>query len=151
LTYFGQNHNHIWYCLEFALNQYPNLEPAMAKIVLRILSLVVLLGGAATPVWAQTKSHADKAVDHGAQASSNASASAAHALIASGQVTSAIASAPLALSGTVLGASAQASTGLAQAPAMAATTPIGTPLPIAEESVSIMPPDAALKTNTQVN
>jgi hypothetical protein len=30
-------------------------------------------------------------------------------------------------------------------------TTIGLPVPIAEQSVSIMPPDAALKTNTQVN
>ena len=68
-----------------------------------------------------------------------ASASVIHAIAASGQVTFAVSAIPLAVSGAVSGRMAQDSIN-------AANAPIGTPLPITDEIITITPPDVALKT-----
>ena len=78
------------------------------------------------------------------QASTHASASAAHAIAASGQTVLAVSAVPLSIGGAVLTAAGQASTTMGHASMQAAKTPIGTPLPISEETVTAVRPDVAL-------
>jgi len=89
--------------------------------------------------------HAERAVQAGATASGNASASAGHSLAASGQVTSAVLAVPLMATGVLAtgvgSVAAQSGQGLMDA----ASRPIGEPLPITQENLSVMPPDMALK------
>ena len=96
-------------------------------------------------VHAQPAQQVQQAVQHGAQASGNASASAAHSLAASGQLTSAVVAAPLGSAGAVLGSVGNASQQAAGALADLANQPIGTPLPVADEALSIVPPNQALQ------
>jgi hypothetical protein len=93
--------------------------------------------------------HAGQAVNNGVQASGHASASAAHSIIASGQVVSAAAVVPLSIGGAVLVSGGIASAGAAHGSAKAASAPIGTPLEITDEAIVTMPPNEALKTNAQ--
>lgn len=88
-----------------------------------------------------------QAVEHGAQVSGHASGSAAHSIAASGQVTSAVAAVPLASGGAALvsGASGTASMAAAGTLADIALQPIGTPLPVADEALTVVPPNQALE------
>ena len=93
----------------------------------------------------QASMNAAIAARQASQASVMASGSAAHALVASGQTSFAVSAVPLrasqgmALSGAaVSGAAAQASINAANAPAWG-------PLPVTEETVTVMSPDRALK------
>ena len=81
-----------------------------------------------------------QAIQNLSAASTHASASVAHAIAASGQVTFAASAIPLAIGGNVSGQ-------LAQDSMNAANAPIGTPLPVTDEVITIAPPDVALKTN----
>jgi hypothetical protein len=72
-------------------------------------------------------------------------ASAAHAIVASGQVTSAASSVPLSVGGAVLGSAGAVSTGAAKDSLKAATSPIGKPLEVTEEAITTMPPNEALR------
>lgn len=89
---------------------------------------------------------ADQAMRAGARASGNASASAAHSLAATGQLTSGVIATPLLASGAVAtgvgSAAAQAGSSLMNA----ASHPIGAPLPITDETISVLPPNKALQT-----
>lgn len=88
--------------------------------------------------------HIGKAADEGMKASGHASKSAAHSIVGSGQVTSAASAAPL----LILGASGAASAKIGEDLLDAATTPIGEPLEITDETVTIgVPPDQALPNN----
>jgi len=89
--------------------------------------------------------HSGQAVGDSAQAGSHASASAGHSVAASGQVTSAASAIPLSIGGAVLSLGGAASIGVAQGSAMAAVSPIGTPLEITDEAITVMPPNEALK------
>ena len=89
--------------------------------------------------------HAGKAVGNAGKASGNASASAAHSIAASGQVTSAIVAVPLSVGGAVLGSAGAVSAGAAHGSMKAASSPIGTPLVITDETITTMPPNEALK------
>lgn len=93
--------------------------------------------------------HAGRAVNEGIQTSGHASASAAHSIIASGQVVSAAAAVPLSIGGAVLVSGGLASVGAANGSAKAASAPIGTPLEITDEAIVTIPPNEALKTNAQ--
>ncbi|MBU0943779.1 MAG: hypothetical protein KKE53_04925 [Proteobacteria bacterium] len=85
--------------------------------------------------------HSGRAVEELSKAGSHASASAAHGIVASGQVTSAASAVPLAISGSA----GAVSTEIAKDLMKAATAPIGTPLEITDESVTVgPPPDKAL-------
>lgn len=94
---------------------------------------------------AQDPTHVGQAANEAAQVSGHASASAAHSLAASGQVTSAVLAVPLGLAGELLGGSGAASAAAARDSMRAATTPIGTPLPITDEAITVLPPDEALR------
>ena len=94
-------------------------------------------------VFASEETHAGKALHEAGAASGHASASAGHALVATGQVTSAAASVPLAVSGAAATSAGAAST--AAELHKTAIAPAGKPLPVAEESLTTVPPDQALK------
>lgn len=99
----------------------------------------------ATPTLAQDTSQAGQAVTNGLQASGHASASAAHSIAASGQLTSAAIAIPLMSAGAVAGSVGTASKGAAGESMRAATAPIGTPLEVTDESITVMSPKDALK------
>ncbi|HXU93034.1 MAG TPA: hypothetical protein VFP33_05200 [Gallionella sp.] len=78
-------------------------------------------------------------------ASLHASASAIHAIAASGQATFALSAVPLAIGGSVGAVSGQ----LAKDSMSAANAPIGTPLKITDEVLTITPPNEALKATAE--
>lgn len=80
--------------------------------------------------------HSGQAVEEASKAGSHASASAAHGIVASGQVTSAASAVPLAIAGSAGAVSTEIAKDLMEA----ATAPIGTPLEITDESVTAGPP-----------
>ncbi|HCY87441.1 MAG TPA: hypothetical protein DHV36_20070 [Desulfobacteraceae bacterium] len=97
-----------------------------------------------TPAMAN-ETHADRAVTHGSQAASHASNSAAHAIAASGQAVSGAASVPFMASGVAGAVSAQVGEDLKDA----ASAPIGQPLPITDETITVGPtPDLAIQQTT---
>lgn len=87
-----------------------------------------------------------QAIKSSANASLQASASFAHALAASGQATLAVSAIPFAIGGSVSAVSGQ----IANDSMRAANAPIGTPLPITDEVLTIAPPDEALRTGDTV-
>ena len=103
----------------------------------------------AAPALANPAEHAERAVQTGTNASGNASASAGHSLAASGQVTSAVLAVPLMAAGVVAtgvgSVAAQSGQGLMDA----ASRPIGEPLPVTQENLSVMSPDMALRKPVQ--
>ncbi len=94
---------------------------------------------------AQADTHAAEAIKEGVQASGHASASAAHSIVASGQVTSATAAVPLSVGAVALGSAGVASGRAANGSAQSAAAPIGTPLPVTDETIVTVSPDVALK------
>lgn len=82
---------------------------------------------------------------HAGQASGHASASAAHSIAASGQVTSAASAMPLSIGGAALISGGVASVGAAHGSMRAATSPVGKPLKITDEAITVTPPSEALK------
>lgn len=84
-----------------------------------------------------------QAVLHSGQASAHSAQAVFSGLVASGQVASAVSAVPLALSATAGVVSGEAANALLDI----ANAPIGTPLPITEETYSSAgpPPDEALK------
>jgi hypothetical protein len=102
--------------------------------------IAATIGGAAAQ-----DTNAGRAVEHGVQASGHASASAAHSIAASGQVTSAASAVPLSIGGAALGSAGAVSADAARESMRAATAPIGTPLDITNETITVIPPNEALK------
>lgn len=96
-------------------------------------------------VMADDTSTSGRAVNEGSQASGHASGSAAYSIVASGQATSAVMAVPLAIGGSAVESAGATSTAAARDSMRAATTPIGTPLPITDETVTVVPPNEALK------
>lgn len=85
--------------------------------------------------------HVTQAINNSFAASSNVIGSAAHSIAASGQVTSAALAIPLVSGAVILGAAGSAS---ANAAANLDLPPIGSPLTVTNETVSVMPPNQAL-------
>lgn len=100
---------------------------------------------ASTSVLAAGQNHSGQASANAAQSGSHASASAAHSIAASGQVTSALSAIPLAIGGLVSGTAGAVSGQAAHNSAQSAAAPIGTPLDITDETITVMPPNEALK------
>lgn len=96
----------------------------------------------------QNSSAIDRAIQASGRASANVSISAAHSIAASGQAVSAIMAVPLSAAGVVLGTSAAVSLDAANASMNAANAPIGTPLPVTNEVITVIPPNEALKAKT---
>jgi hypothetical protein len=99
--------------------------------------------------FADDNTHAGHAVTEAVQASGHASASAAHSIAASGQVTSAVSALPLSVGGVALGSAGAVSAGAARDSMRAATAPIGTPLEITDEAITVIPPNEALKAKSK--
>jgi len=83
-----------------------------------------------------------QAIIESGQASTHSSAASVHAVIGSGQAVSAVAAVPFAISHGIGEVSGEIADSLFDA----ATTPIGVPLPITDETVTVgPPPDSALR------
>lgn len=107
--------------------------------------LVCVLGLCAASAMANPAEQLQKAVKTGGQASSNAAASAGHSLAATGQLASGVVATPLLASGAIAVGVGSAAVQAGGSLMNAATHPIGTPLPVTEETVSIIPPNKALQ------
>lgn len=110
----------------------------------------ILLAGfavfaALTGTGCAADSNANIALRQSAQASVSASSGAAHALAASGQAALAVSSVPLAAGGAVLGGLSAVSGGAVKASMRAASAPAGAGLPVTEQTITVIPPDKALK------
>lgn len=99
----------------------------------------------ASSAAAQSVQHSAQAVTESVKASGHMSKGAAHSIVASGQVVSAAVAVPLSVGGVVLGSAASASVGAAHQSMKAASTPVGGPLPVTEETIVTTPPDVALQ------
>ncbi|MEO5345425.1 MAG: hypothetical protein H7834_03485 [Magnetococcus sp. YQC-9] len=117
----------------------------MLKIIRGWMALALISSLAAPIAQAGEETHSGQAVRDSAKASGFASRGSAQGIIASGQATSAMTAVPLAVGGSVLGAAGAASTQLANDSAAAASAPVGAPLPIVEETITILPPNEALR------
>lgn len=120
------------------------------------LALLILLG-ASLACGAQAadqkptgQTHLGASVGNSVQSSTHASASVGHAIAASGQVTSAASAIPLAIGGVVSGTAGAVSGQAAHNSARAANAPVGAPLDITDETITVMPPNEALKNKDQV-
>ncbi len=89
-------------------------------------------------------SNAGIALRQSAQASGLASSGAVHALAASGQAALGVASVPLSVGGVVLSGAGAASGSAAKTSMKAASAP-GTPLPVTERTITVVPPNQALQ------
>ncbi len=87
----------------------------------------------------------DHASGNAAQSGSHGSASVGHSIAASGQVTSAASAIPLSVGGAALSVGGAVSVGAANDSARAAASPVGKPLVITDEVITVMPPNEALK------
>lgn len=105
--------------------------------------LIALPAMLAAPAMAAD--HAGHASGHAVQSGSHASASAGHSVAASGQVTSAASAIPLSIGGAALSVGGAVSMGAAHDSARAAASPVGKPLPITDEIITVTPPNEALK------
>ena len=86
--------------------------------------------------------HSGQAIEEASKAGSHGSAASAHAIVGSGQVTSAASAVPLAIGGSAGAVSNEMAKDLMDA----ANAPIGTPLEITDEPITAgPPPDEALK------
>lgn len=92
----------------------------------------------------------DNASGNAAQSGSHASASLGHSIAASGQVTSAASAIPLSVGGAALSVGGAVSIGAANDSAKAAASPVGKPLVITDEVITVMPPNEALKKKKEV-
>lgn len=110
------------------------------RISLSAIMLAATAGGAAAQ-----GTQAGGPVKEGVQASGKAGGSAAHSISASGKATSAILAVPLSVGGMALGSAAAMTTDAARDSARTATVPIGTPLEITDEAITVVPPNEALK------
>ena len=110
---------------------------------LLVLPLLLLAAGTMPAVAAD--SEASQAITESGQTSAHGSASAAHALVGSGQAVSAVAAVPLAIGGAALSATGAVSMGAAGASAQAASARPGAALPVTDETVVTVPPDRALQ------
>jgi hypothetical protein len=115
----------------------------------RIALAVVVTAAMANTAYADDETHAGRAVSEAVESSGHASASAAHSIAASGQLTSAASAIPLSVGGAVLGSVGAVSAAAARDSMRAATAPIGTPLEITDEVITVVPPNEALKAKSK--
>ena len=99
----------------------------------------------ASSVVANPAEQATQAIRAGGRASGNVAASAGHSLAATGQLASGVVATPLLASGAVAAGVGSAAAKTGESLMNAATSPIGTPLPVTDETISILPPNKALQ------
>jgi hypothetical protein len=115
------------------------------SLIQGLLALCSLSAALVLPALAQDTTHAGQAVENGVAASGHTSASAAHSIAASGQLTSGALAVPFLASGAVMGSAGAGSAAVGRDALRAATAPIGTPLPITDETITVISPAEALK------
>ncbi|MDR2239503.1 MAG: hypothetical protein LBE33_03590 [Zoogloeaceae bacterium] len=108
--------------------------------------LLMLALGLVNSAFAGEDTHSGQAAKHSGAASANASGSAAHSIAASGQATSAVMAVPLSVGGVALSTAGAVSIGVAGGSMKAATASAGKPLEITDETITVIPPNEALKT-----
>jgi hypothetical protein len=116
----------------------------MKAMRIRSAALLAALAFLAGPALAD-ESLSGHAIRESIQASGHASAAVAHGLAASGRAVVGVSAVPLAIGGSVLGSAGGLSAAAAGESARAANAPIGTPLEITDETITVMPPNEALK------
>ena len=104
-------------------------------------SLMLCAGNA----MADPAEQATQAIRAGGRASGNASASAGHSLAATGQLASGVVATPLLASGAIAVSVGSAALQAGGSLMNTATSPIGSPLPVTDETVSVLPPNKALQ------
>ncbi len=107
--------------------------------------LLCTLGMYAASAIANPAEQLEHAVKAGGRASGNVAASAGHSLVATGQLASGVVATPLLASGAIAVGVGSAAVQAGGSLMNAATSPIGTPLPVTDETVSIIPPNKALQ------
>lgn len=113
----------------------------MTKFVVFSVSFAMFLS-VSTYSFAQSIAESQQAVKESVKAGSAASKASIHAIAASGQTTSAASAVPLLISGAAGTASGKAGSDLLNT----ATQPIGQPLQVTDETITVgPPPDQALK------
>ncbi len=110
----------------------------------RVLAASLLLLAVSAAAQSQPQPLAVDAVQGFSRAGSQASAHAAQAAGASLRASVAVSAVPLAVAGSALTALGQASSAVAGA-AVEAAGPIGTPLPVTDEVITVVPPAQALR------
>jgi hypothetical protein len=104
-----------------------------------------LIAGPGCTALADEATVSGRIVQDSVQASAHAGASAAHGIMASGRAVSAAVAIPLSVSGAVLESAGKVSTTVARDLMRAANAPIGTPLEVTDEVITVMPPNEALQ------
>ena len=107
--------------------------------------LICFFSLCAASAMANPAEQLQKAVKTGGQASSNVAASAGHSLAATGQLASGVVATPLLASGAIAVGVGSAALQAGGSLMSAASSPIGTPLPVTDETISIIPPNRALQ------
>lgn len=113
--------------------------------------LVAALSASAATALANPSEQVEKAVQAGGRASGNASASAGHSLAATGQLASGVMATPVMASGAIAVGAGSAAMQAGGSLMDTANRPIGAPLPVTDEVVSILPPNKALQKPVQPN
>lgn len=108
-------------------------------------ALIYVLSLCAASAMANPAEQLQKAVKNVGLASSNAAASAGHSLVATGQLASGVVATPLLASGAIAAGVGNAAVQAGGSLMSAATSPIGTPLPVTDETISIIAPNKALQ------
>ncbi len=106
-------------------------------------ALALLAASLLTSLPARADDPLTRALQASGRASAQAAGSVALGVSALGNATIAVSTVPLALAGTVLTAAGQASTAVAGS-SLPGTVPVGLPLPITDEVITVRPPSAAL-------
>lgn len=117
-------------------------------------SLALLLAGLAfiaPPALAQPAEHVNKASQAASQASGNLVGSVGHSLAATGQLASGLFAVPVLASGALAVSTGAVASGVGGALLDSANAPIGQPLPLAQDAVSIVPPNQALQKSIAPN
>lgn len=128
--------------LDFHLDSYREKAMRKSSLIFFVIATTTFCGAT---FGAGDDTHVGRAITYSGQASAAALGSAAHSIAASGQVTSAMSAIPLSIGGAVLGSAGAVSAGAAKGSMKAATAPIGTPLKVSDEAITVTPPNEALK------
>ena len=113
--------------------------------------LICALGLCTASAMGNPAEELKQAVKAAGRASGNVAASAGHSLVATGQLASGVVATPLLASGAIAVGVGSAAVQAGGSLMNTATSPIGTPLPVTEETVSIIPPNKALQQPTAKN
>ena len=107
---------------------------------------LLAVGLMAGQAGANPAEHVQQAGHAAVGASGQSTASVGHSLAATGKLASGMVATPVLASGVLAVGAGSAAVHSGAASAQAATQPIGQPLPLTRETVSVLPPNQALQT-----